>query len=90
MASSESESDSVVRRGREIYERDLRARLEADHNGRFAAIDPDTKDYTVDDDELSAVRSLRKRHPSVEPYIVRIGSPAAYRLGGRFNVRPGP
>ncbi len=87
MHSSESDSDFVVRRGREIYERDLRARLEADHRGRFAAIDPDTRDFAVADDELGAIRSLRQRYPSVEPYIVRIGYPAAYRLGGRFNVR---
>ena len=87
MHSSESDSESIVKRGREIYERDLRTRLEADHRGRFAAIDPDTSDFAVADDELDAVRSLRQRHPSVEPYIVRIGSPAAYRLGGRFNVR---
>ncbi len=83
---SQVASDSIVRRGRALYERDLRTRLEADHSGRFAAIDPDTGDFEVADDELGAIRLLRTRRPAVQPFIVRIGSPTTYRMGGRFSV----
>jgi len=79
-------TEAVVRRGREIYQRDLRARLEAEHHGRFAAIDPDTGDFQVADDELSAVRLLRARIGPVQPYVVRIGARAAYRMGARFRT----
>jgi hypothetical protein len=87
MQSNESVSESVVRRGREIYVRTLRARLEAEHRGQFAAIDPESGEYSIADDELGAVRLLRGRHPGVRPYLVRIGSRATYKLGGRFRVR---
>jgi hypothetical protein len=86
MASVDAVSDSVVRRGREIYDRDLRAKLEASDRGRFAAIDPASGDYAVADDELGAVRALRENRGDVRPYIVRIGSKAAYRLGGPIRV----
>jgi len=87
MPSTDPVTESVVRRGREIYERELKTRLEAQERGRFAAIDPDSGDYAVGDDELGAVRLLRERRPNARPYLVRIGARATYRLGGRFRVR---
>ena len=39
MSQTGSTKEDVVRRGKEIYERALRARLEPGHNGRFVAID---------------------------------------------------
>ncbi len=82
-------SDDIVQRGRAIYDRDLRARLEAEHRGRFAAVDPDTGDYTVADDELGAVHALRERRPGVRPFILRIGSRVTYRVGARaISGRP--
>lgn len=83
MTGPQSISDDIVRRGRAIYDRDLRARLEAEHRGRFAAVDPDTGDYTVADDELSAVHALRERRPGVRPFIIRIGARVTYRIGAR-------
>lgn len=78
--------EEIVRRGQEIYERDIRAHVEAQHFGRILAIDTDTNDYEIADDVLTAVRQLRGRHPGAVPYILRIGYPAVYTLGARLAV----
>ena len=76
----------VVRRGREIYARILRSRLEPQHDGQFVAIEVDSGDYEVADEALDAARELSLRHPDAVPFIHRVGYPAAYKLGGRFLV----
>lgn len=83
MTGPHSISDDIVERGRVIYDRDLRARLEAEHSGRFAALDPDSGEYAVADDELGAVHALRERLPGVRPFIIRIGASVTYRIGAR-------
>lgn len=81
MAHARSKTDSVVARGREIYERKLRDQLEDNNRGRFVAIDPETGDFALADDELGAIRALRAQRPGVEPYIARIGAATTYRIG---------
>ena len=45
--------DEIVRRGEEIYEREIRARVEPDHRGEFLAIDVETGDYVTDIEKMS-------------------------------------
>ncbi len=80
--------DEIVRKGREIYERSIRARVESQHHGRIVAIDSETGDYEVADEVLDAVQALRERCPGAMPYILRVGYPAVYTLGARFQVGP--
>ena len=87
MPETEQSKEDVIRRGKEIYAHALQARLEPGQNGRFVAIDVASGDSEVADEVLQAVDRLRARHPSVLPYVHRIGYPAAYKLGGRFRVR---
>ena len=78
--------DEIVRKGREIYERHVRAQVEAQHHGRIVAIDTESGDYEVADGVLPAARQLRGRRPGAVPYILRIGFPAVYTLGARLAV----
>jgi hypothetical protein len=79
--------EEVARRGKEIYEREVRPLVDTPGNqGREVVIDVESGDYEVDDDGLSASRRLHARHPDAALYGLRIGFNAVYSLGG--TVRP--
>jgi len=81
------EMDEIIRRGKTIYEHDLRSRIEAQHTGKMLALDVDSGDYEIDAEAYRAVQRVRERHPTATPYVIRIGSRTAYRLGARFQAR---
>ena len=70
----------VGRRGREMYEQELRARVESQHLGQFLVLDISSGEYEIATDDLTASESLLARKPDAILYGVRIGSSAAYRL----------
>lgn len=49
--------------GEKIYERDIRARIEPEHNGRFVAIDIDSGEWALAADYLIAGDRLRDLRP---------------------------
>lgn len=73
---------SVAARGEAIYEQQLRAELENKHRGEYLVLDVRSGEYEVDRDDLTATRRLKTRCPDALVYGLRIGYPAAYRLGG--------
>ncbi len=77
--------DELARRAKDLYERHIREQVEAagDNEGRFVAIDVESGDYEVADDALGAGAGLRRRRPGASVYLMRVGRPAAFRLGGR-------
>jgi hypothetical protein len=80
-------TDEVGRRGRELYEKKLRALVEPAHTGQFLVLDILTGDYEIAADDLTASDRLLARNPQAVLYGVRIGSPTAYRLGGHSLQR---
>jgi hypothetical protein len=80
--------DEVIRRGEEIYRRDLRARVEAEHFGKFIVIDVNSGDYEIDADEIAATSRARIKHPdgSKTRCLLRIGYPAAHHIGGSMRI----
>jgi hypothetical protein len=80
--------EEVVRRGEELYERELRPKVEAGNKGKFLILDIGTGAYEIDADDLTASDRLLARHPEAELYGLRIGHPTAYRLGGHAAPRP--
>lgn len=77
--------DELARRAKDLYERRIRERVETevDNEGRFVAIDVESGDFEVADDALMASAGLRRRRPEASVYLMRVGRPAAFRLGGR-------
>jgi hypothetical protein len=55
--------DDLARRAKDLYERRIRERVEAeaDNEGRFVAVDVESGDYEVADDALMASTGLRIR-----------------------------
>ncbi len=76
-------AEETAQRGDEIYERDIRARVESTHRGKVVAIDIDSGAYVIDDNALVASERLLAQKPDAEIWCVRIGHRALHRLGGR-------
>lgn len=79
--------DEIARRGKEVYERQIRSKVERDHYGQFVVIDVDTGQYEVDPDHLTAAKRARAKHPGAALFALRVGFPALARIGGRTVAR---
>jgi hypothetical protein len=75
--------EEFARRGDEIYERDVRPRVEAGDEGKFVVIDIDTGAYEIDADELVASDRLCARNADAQLWVTRVGSRYARRFGRR-------
>ena len=77
-------SDEIARLGDEIYERDIRARVEADHLGEIVSIDVVSGTWAIGDDILDAVDRLRVQRPeAIDVWSLRVGCRAVHKFGGR-------
>lgn len=80
----------IVRRGKEIYDRTIRPRVETAENiGKIVSIDIITGDYEIGDDLLVISRRLQTKHPNAVIWAERIGYDAVYAVGGTL-VRTAP
>jgi len=80
--------EDVAARGEAIYARDIRSKVEREHPGKFVVVDVETGEFEIDADDLAATKRALAKHPGALLYGVRVGSPTAYRLGGRFSTLP--
>ncbi len=80
--------EEFARRGDAVYERTVRPKLSPEDTGKFVAIDIDTGEYEIDQDELKAGDKLRARLPEAQIWIVRVGSRYVHRFGGRDRRAP--
>jgi hypothetical protein len=81
MPQTQYSSDEIARRGREIYETQLRAKLEPEHTGKYLVIDVDTGEYEMDEDGNMASQRAFQKKPDGVRYGMRIGHRAWGRLG---------
>ncbi len=75
-------AEETARLGDEIYERNIRHQVEADHDGQIVSIDVDSGDYAIAENVVTAWEGLVSRHPAGGFWFVRVGYPAVYHLGG--------
>ncbi len=76
--------EETARLGDEIYERDIRTQVEADHHGEYVAIDVDSGTWAISDDLRAASKRLRKLRPgAVDVWLLRVGYRALHHFGGR-------
>lgn len=82
--------EETARLGKEIYERDIRTQVEADHRGEVVAIDVDSGNWTVASGEIAAVDRLRAIRPSaVNVLCERVGYRALRSFGAGSLRRSG-
>ena len=71
---------AIICRAKQIYE-PIRQRLEAEHNGRFIAIEPESGESFIADTFDDAVCCARESHPNRITHTIRIGHRAAFHIG---------
>ena len=82
VAPSRRPREETARLGKEIYERDIRHLLEADHQGKVVAIDVESGSYELGENAIVASERLRGRYPDAQVWLMRVGHTALYRFGG--------
>lgn len=80
-------AEEIGSRGRAIYEKAIRARVEPEHVGEFLVVDIETGDYEVGDDEREVCSRARARSAGGALYGLRIGARASGRIGFVPTVR---
>ncbi len=75
-------TEETARLGGAIYERDIRAQVEVDHNGEHVAVDVISGCWAAAEDLLAAASDLRSRCPDVvDVWSIRVGHRALRHLG---------
>ncbi len=65
----------------EVFDRVVRPTLRPEDDGKFVAIDIDTGEHEIDEDDYAAVMRLRSRKPAAEVWLLRAGDETTYRMG---------
>jgi hypothetical protein len=73
--------DEIVRRGEEIYKK-LQSKVDPGNDGKILAIDIETEEYEIDDDQMAACDRLFARLPDPQIYCLRIGYRSIHYFGG--------
>ncbi len=73
--------DELARLGGELFARQVRPALRPEDDGKFIALDVETGDYEIDEDDYAAVARLRSRKPAADVWLMRAGYPATCRIG---------
>ena len=90
VASPRRPREETARLGKEMYERQIRGQVEADHHGEIVAIDVDSGNWVVADGEIAAVDRLRVMRPSaVNVLCERVGYRALRSFGAGSLRRTG-
>ena len=82
--------EEIARLGKEIYERDIRPKVEAGHCGEYVAIDVETADWAMADTDGEALERLRSQRPdAVNVLMERVGYRALHSFGAGSLRRVG-
>src|SRR5262249_47131544 len=74
--------EEFARRGDAIYDRDISPKLPPEAHGKFVALDIETGDFEIDEDELAACHRLDARIPNAQTWLKRVGYRHTRRFGG--------
>jgi len=77
-------SEDITRCGQTLYDEGIRSQVEATNFGKYIAVDIETGAYEIADEHLAAAEQALAKHPGAPLYVLRIGYPAAARIGGHL------
>lgn len=76
-------SQEIARRGKELYERSIRAKVETEENiGKIVSINVETGDYEIGNDLVETSLRLQAKQADAALWGERIGFNAVYAVGG--------
>ncbi len=82
-------AEETVRRGEELYEQQIRPRVEAENKGKHIVINVDTAQYEIGDDYMALSRRALAKDPDAALCALRIGlrcSPLSRQNFGQFKL----
>jgi hypothetical protein len=71
----------IAEKAKQIYEEQLRERLESSDHGRFVCIEPESGDFFLGDTFDDAVNQAIDVHPDRLTHTLRVGHAAAFHMG---------
>ena len=75
--------EEFAQRGDALYESQVRAQVEEGNHGKIVAIDIETGAFELADAPRVAVDHLYNRYPDAQPWVIRIGHRAVFRIGSQ-------
>ena len=79
--------EEIGRQGKEIYARDIRPRVEPEHDGKFVAIDVDSGCWALGEEVLNAADRLEAERPeAVNVCLLPIGDKFRIHIGSGFGL----
>jgi hypothetical protein len=73
---------SIAEAAKQVYEEDLRSRLEREHKDHFVAIEPSSRRYFLGKTFLEAALAAKEAYPERKSFVLRVGHEAAFHIGG--------
>ena len=75
--------EEIARLGSEIYERDIKAQVEENHDGEVVAIDVDSGEWAIAKGLIEVSCRLREKLPAAnDVFFERVGNHPVYMFGG--------
>ena len=81
MSTTKRTLEQLADLGGEIFDRQVRPALRPEDDGKFVAIDVETGDYEMDEDDYTAIARMRLRRPAADVWLMRAGYPTTCRIG---------
>lgn len=76
-----SEKQAFAARGDAWYESTIKPGLKPEDEGKFVAVDVETGEYGIAEDELEAIDLLHARRPGALVRLRRVGSSWTHKFG---------
>ena len=73
---------SIAEQAKRIYESRLKAKLEANHQDQFVAIEPVSESFFLGDQFVDAAMAAKNAYPDRKSFVIRVGHEAAFHIGG--------
>ena len=81
-------AEEVAARGEAIYEQQIRAKIGAQHKGKFVVIDIETGEYEIDDDDLAATKRALAKRPERDHFELSYATRLNRGVGLYCGLRP--
>lgn len=72
---------SIASQAKAVYQADYREQLEAEHYGKYVAIEPQSRESFIAETFIEAAMAAKERHPTRMSFVIRIGYEAAVHIG---------
>ncbi len=72
-------SSRMYSRAKAVFAK-LERKLLPRHEGKFVAVEPESRDFVVGSDEVNVAMKARRRHPGKLFGFFRVGSPAVHKM----------